>query len=91
MNGKDLKKVINELPDDAIVVVAKPFVIDEHDEITAILDIPVTGIAVNDQEKEKEIRFILGIEDIKQCFSPQDVQFFDESLKPEFEEQNENN
>jgi len=81
MKGKDLKEIINKLPDDPEVVVAQPFVIDRQDEITAILDFPITGIAVNDQSEEKEIRFILGMDDVKECFKAEHIYFLDESLK----------
>lgn len=75
MKIKDLKDFVNGLPDDNDLVISEPFVIDEKDEITAIVDLPVVGMAYN--EAGKELRFVLRYEDTKGVFPPEQVRQFD--------------
>jgi len=81
MKKKDLIEAMKVIPDEAEVVISKCFVIDEEEELTAILDIPVSGIAYNNDEEKPEIRFMLTMEDVKQCFHPKDVKPIDDTLK----------
>lgn len=75
MKKGNFKELIDSIPDGADIVISKCFVIDEKDEITGILDVPIVGTAYND--KENEFRFVLSLEDVKECFQPKDVKFFD--------------
>lgn len=72
MKNRDLKEILDKMPDDADLVIAHPFVIDEKEKLTAILDIPIIGVATN-SEDENEIRFVLASEDIKKCFKPENL------------------
>ena len=83
MKVKDIKDYLNDLPDDANVVISSPFVMDKNEEIVAILDIPVVGMVFNDDENEKELRFILHLEGVKSCFSPDQVVFLNDEEKKE--------
>lgn len=77
MNKKDLIETIKDIDDDAQVVISKCFVIDEKEELTAILDIPVVGVAYNNNGEKPELRFILTMDDVKQCFQPENVTFLE--------------
>lgn len=72
MKSKDLREILDKLPDDAELVISSPFLIDEKQEITGILDMPIIGVAVNDSD-EKEIRFVLEYKDVVKCFKPNEV------------------
>ena len=74
MKNKDLKEILDNIDDDADIVFAKAFVVDKEQEITAIIDCPVIGIATNDED-EKELRFVLSSEDAIQCFGDDMVLF----------------
>jgi len=83
MIGKDLKEIVNSLPDNAEVVISKTFLIDKKDEVVAVLDTPVLGVSVNDnmESNEQEIRFILSSDDVKSGFSPDDITFLGAPFK----------
>ena len=55
-----LRTLLEEYKDclDYDIVLSKHFVIEEKENFEAILDVPVIGIATNDDEKE--IRFVVG-------------------------------
>ena len=75
MQIKDLKEFVRELPDDDNIVISEPFIIDEKEQVAAIVDLPVVGLAYN--EEGKELRFVLRFEDVKQVFKPSQVCQFD--------------
>jgi hypothetical protein len=77
MTKRDLIEDLKNVPDDAQIVIAKCFVIDEKDEITAEMHVPVVGVAYSNKEDkgEAELRFVLRLDDVKQCFHPKDVRF----------------
>lgn len=75
MKAKELKKMLKKIPDEAELVISKAFVIDEKDEITGILDIPIIGVATN-KENKNEVRFVLYSKDVKECFKPDEVKEF---------------
>jgi len=76
---KDLKKYIDEIPEDADIVISKAFIIDENDALTAILDIPIVGVALNNDNEDgniNEIRFVLSSKDLKGTFLKDEIKFF---------------
>lgn len=77
MKAKDLKNFLSEIPDDLDLVIAKPVVIDEDDQLYGIVDIPICGIVLNDSEdnEPKELRFVLDINSIaiKNIFKPGEI------------------
>ena len=79
MKTKDLKKYIDEIPEDADIVISKAFIIDENDALTAILDIPIVGVALNNDNEDgniNEIRFVLSSKDLKGTFLKDEIKFF---------------
>lgn len=78
MTKKELFESLKDAPDNANLVISQCFVIDEKDEITAEMHVPIVGVAYQHKEdkNEAEIRFLLTMDDIKQCFRPKDVTFF---------------
>ena len=85
MKAKDLKVLINDFDDDAEIVIAKAFVIDEKEELMAVVDVPVLGIAYNETEEEKEIRFVLRSDDVRRVFKPEEIHMLDDPINPDFE------
>ena len=73
MKKEDFKELIDSIPDDADIVIGKCFVIDEKDELTAILDVPIVGTAFD--KNSNEMRFVLSLDDVKKCFHPKDLKF----------------
>jgi hypothetical protein len=78
MTKKEIIEDLKNVPDDAQVVIAKCLVIDEKEEITAEIHIPIIGVAYSPkvEKNEAELRFVLSLDDVKQCFHPKDVRFF---------------
>ena len=77
MTAKDLRDTIADVPDDAEIVISNAFVIDEEEEITGILDIPVMGIGINAENDPVEIRFVLTNDDVEKCFEGKDLKPLD--------------
>lgn len=77
MKKSDLLEDLKDVPDDAEIVIGKCFVLNEEDKITAILDIPIVGTALN--SNENELRFMLTLDDVKQCFHPENVKLFEKA------------
>jgi len=75
MKKKDLLEAISEMSDTADLVISKSLVIDEDENLTAVIDLPIVGISNN--PGDNEIRFLVGLDDIKHVFSPDDVTFID--------------
>lgn len=80
MKAKDLKEDFSKIPDDADVVIGKPFVLIEEDQITGIVDIPIIGTAYS--AEDKEFRFVLSADDVKKVFIPGEVKFFKDEPTP---------
>lgn len=79
MTKRDLIEDLKGVDDDAQIVIAKCLVLDEEDAITAEMHVPIVGVAYshkNDEKgKEAELRFVLRLDDVKECFHPKDVKF----------------
>jgi len=76
MKKRDLLDTVSEMSDDADLVIGNPLVIDEEEKFTAVIDLPIVGIATN--KDDNEIRFLLRLEDVKQVFHPDEVMFIEE-------------
>lgn len=72
MKKSDLLDVLKDIDDNADLVISKCFIIDERDKVTAILDIPIVGIAHNKDGEEQELRFMLNFDDVSKTFRPKD-------------------
>jgi hypothetical protein len=77
MKAIDLKETLADIPDDAEVVISNSFVIDEKDNITCILDIPVVGIGLNTESDPVELRFVLKNDAVEKCFEDKDFKPLD--------------
>lgn len=62
MKVKDIIDGLNELPEDYDIVLSKYVTFDKKEELIAVEDIPIRGLAVSDDSKE--VRFILNDSDI---------------------------
>ena len=71
MKIKDLKNIIDNCPDEMDIVLSKALLIDEDDEVVAVVDCPIVGTSVNIIENELELRFVLYSDDFKKCFGPE--------------------
>ena len=71
MTKAQLLESMKAIPLDAEVTIGKCVVIDENKDLTAILELPVSGFGYD--RCTNEVHFLLNLEDIKQCFWPSDV------------------
>jgi len=65
MNVGELKEYLKDVPDNTNLVYSDFIILDPEDEMVAIVDHPIVGIALN--ETESEIRFCLRCDDEDQA------------------------
>lgn len=78
MKVKDLKEILETYSEDLNLVLSQALLIDKKDEVTAIVDCPIVGIADNVTENELELRFVLYSDDFKACFPPENLKIIKE-------------
>ena len=71
MKIKDLKELLEKIPEQTELVISEAFILDKDGEIQGIVDCPVNGMAY-DQET-KEFRFLLNKTDVKSCFPKMEI------------------
>jgi len=77
MLKRDLIETLKDVDDNAQVVICQCLILDEKEEITAELHIPIVGTAYTKNDSNTaELRFILDLDSVKKCFHPKDVKFF---------------
>lgn len=57
MNIKQLKEYIKDIPDEYEVNFSRVFVLDEKEELTAVLDVPIVGVTKS--EEAEHVRFVI--------------------------------
>ena len=74
MKASVFKEFLQKIPDEAYIVISKAIVIDNEEDITAVLDIPVLGMALGTESNgEVELRFVLDSKGAKSVFSKDEL------------------